>query len=340
MHGGVTESPVKVRVTSEGAVFRKPWGVGPDGGEGPHGELGEDEVKGNHGRYVKGVRYLGDLSFRKPTTKQDGKTKEEPARYLVQPGHCSKLGLRCLGCDERHRWVLWASLWLLIHLGGAGSRSSRTFGSLAVAETPEQGRAVLGEGVTWSFGETPEECGAALRHGLRAISDGADAHIGTPGRRTGYGTLDATAVGVLTPSFGSVAEAQRHLGEALFAYRHHREPDTSIVLGGEDSPLERPAWGLPLQMPGEMLKPDLPKGHDRWPSPITFRVQRLQGDRFALVVVARDIPLMNARAGGRTYTVEVSGLGDHGAIPQLLGQLEAEQWSGDQTHKLLRVWPL
>jgi hypothetical protein len=68
-------------------------------------------------------------------------------------------------------------------------------------------------------------------------------------------------------------------------------------------------------------------------------VQRLEGDRFALVVVARDVPLMNARAGSRTYTVEVDGHRDHGAIPRLLGQLEAEQWSGDQAHRLLRVWP-
>jgi hypothetical protein len=114
-----------------------------------------------------------------------------------------------------------------------------------VAETPEQGRAVLGETVPWSFGETAE----ALRCGLQAISDGADARLGTPSRRTDYGTLDATVVGVLTPSFGSAVEAQRHLGDALFGYRHHREPDTSIVLGGEDAPLERPAWGLPLGTP-------------------------------------------------------------------------------------------
>ncbi|MGH8933183.1 MAG: type III-B CRISPR module RAMP protein Cmr1 [Egibacteraceae bacterium] len=328
VHGKVTESPVKVRVMSHGRVDRDAWGTGPGGAEGSHGERRADEVTGKHGKYVKGVRYLGDVSFRE--------TRAAPARHLVQPGQRCTVGLRYLGDQDRHEWLLWASLWLLVHLGGAGSRSSRAFGGLAVARAPERGRAVLGDDVPWSFGETPEVCGAALQRGLRALSGGADARFGEPVRRTGYGTLDATTVWVVTPSFGSVAEAQRHLGDTLFAYRHHREPDTSAVLSGSAT-LERPAWGLPLRMPNAILEPA--SGDNRWPSPITFRVQRLEGDLFALVVVARDVALMNARAGHTTYTTEVDGLRDRGAVPKLLAQVEDEQWSGDQTHRLLAVWP-
>lgn len=329
---GVAESAVKVRVITEGAVTRKAWGVLPNGEDGPHGERARDQVRGEHGTYVRGVRYLGDLSFRN-------------GRWLVGPGHRSVVGLRYTGGDKDHEWLLWASLWLLVHLGGAGSRSARAFGSLAVAAIPEAGATILG-GVPWSLGADPSACHAAMRQALQSLSAGADTRFGKPIRRTSYGTLDATTVGVLDPAFGSAVEAQRHLGDALFAYRHHREPDTSTVLSGASEPLERPAWGLPLGMPGPgsqpiMLKPDLPKGRDRWPSPITFRVQRLDDGQCALVVVARDVPLTQAKAPGRTLRVEVDGLAGHGAVLRLLEKLEAEQWSGegDGSRRLLRAWP-
>lgn len=340
VHEEVRESSIKVRAKPVTRPQANPWGTGDNGNEGPHGEREEDA----RGAYLAGVRYLGELSFRELPERPDRPRK--PARHLIGPGHQSVVGLRYIGNDDNHEWLMWASFWLLVHLGGVGSRATRAFGSLAVqGSAPEVG-------LPWSFGFDAVECATKLRAGLEDLHRSTNARFGTPIRRPNYGTIDYTTVDVLDPPFASAIEAQRYLGNALFAYRHHQEPDTTTMLSGASGILERPAWGLPLTMPAQngattMLQPDgLREKHDRWPSPIAFRVQQLESSQYALVAVARDVPLVNAKEKDqphRTFGVEVDGSAAVGAIPRLLKKFAAEERSVARVTKtawkLEQAWP-
>lgn len=339
LYGGVhptpQESAIRCRVT---VGRRKPpthaWGVPDQQAEGPHGERKDDEFRTSEGTQVKGVRYLGDLSFRR--------TNDKEARHLVAPGHHCTVGLRYVGGDnghEDHEALMWASLWLLVHLGGAGSRNRRAFGSLRLdGPVPPQATSAL-PGLPWELGETPAACAASLLQGLQQVADLAGRLGGAPRRRPGFGTLDNCRVRVLDEEFGSPADAQRHLGNAMVAYRHHRSPDTETTLARTDGVLERPLWGLPLSMPGAHLnlRPDIGNspGGNRWPSPLTFRVQRLAEERFALVVVGFDVdpPTVLASGPERTFAVEVDGISGAGAVPALLDRF------APLLGTLLGAWP-
>lgn len=328
VHGGSPKaSALQVQVRTErGGVSPVPWNEG-------HGaELGwsdTDSVALNGNRYLAGVQYLGSQSFRKP---RDGHE-----RWLYPPGHRVTLRLRwrptsagaSASDDER---LVWASLWLLVNLGGIGGRSSRGFGSLDFADALPQRMSELLPGLSSHLGAGPTEAASHLGAGLGALQ--ATFHSGAASvRRPHLATLAHTRVEVVDHLFASAHDAQRALGDAMFAYRHHRNPDTDATIRGDtNATLERPAWGLPLGMPTTTLVPASRDVH-RWPSPLTFTVSRLTsaaGDisGYVLVAVARDVDLVDARSAQGTYRTAVGGrqgLSGEGAIPALFRQFLDDQ---------------
>lgn len=370
LYGGVHPSAEPSRL----AVLIPPPNPLPGGGW-AHATLGRNydwtTVRGGiTQRWVKGTAYLGALSFRE--------TQQAEQRFLVNAGTSFRVRLRYRpeagdsgALTERGEALAWASLWCLVHLGGAGSRANRGFGSLAV--DPERMIAEQPLELPWDLGPLPGDCQHGLRQGLDAIRTWRD-NLWQPGRGEVSRSIEslerchiwvlAGVAGGLVGTLGQDGVAGGAtgwldlldlLGDGLVAYRHHREPDTTTtMLARAGGVLERTVWGLPLATPaGDVLLPA--GGSQRWPSPISFRVHRLagrpgtDGAASGLVVVAHDLDPPDASAGaGPLYPARVGGAGPPGPVIRLAQQFFAAaaqagaplaNGAEKQPWQMLDAWP-
>jgi len=177
--------------------------------------------------------------------------------------------------QEQALWRAGAALWLTVRLGGLGSRSRRTLGSLVAREEPAQGfDPPLPPFVSSASG--PAALAAELEAGIRTLCSS----VGDNGEKPchGFNVLhkDRCSVWVVAgnqpwPTWEGAAEK---MGAALRALR-------------QGMPLrERAALGLPLKGAPKSLPP-------RYASPLILTIAPLRGGGFAGIVVLFE-PLLKA----------------------------------------------
>lgn len=182
-----------------------------------------------------------------------------------------------------------AALWLLVHLGGIGSRSRRTGGSLSV-----KGKYEI-EGLKFQL-ETDAltEIVKQLSAGLRKVRE-RFSYIGTSTVSQPFPAFDilypkACRVWVLDV-WSNSERAVNAIGEAMRDFRTYREPDHTNVarwLAGENIyTVERAVFGLPLPyrysdggpsgvVQGRIRKPAI----DRRASPLWLKVSKTVNGRY------------------------------------------------------------
>lgn len=234
-----------------------------------------------------------------------------------------------------------AALWLLVQLGGVGSRARRTAGSLS---------ATWPEGCVWGrFADAVDVAGAAsaLGRGLQVV-------------KTTFKSKGPISLGplsefdVLHPSvcriwvldvWPNAEAAVDAIGSALRRFRDHREPDHTQVarwLNGESIPtVERAVFGLPLpyrysdgRTSGVVQAATAAGGRDavidRRASPLWLKVSKAGKDRYigvATLFKSRLLPQgarLQARSKG--YTPKIPPPPDY----CLLEQWITEAFPGSQ----------
>jgi CRISPR-associated protein Cmr1 len=223
-----------------------------------------------------------------------------------------------------------AALWLLLQLGGIGSRARRTAGSLGVRED------VTAEGLDFALvGSDPARLAEQLGAGLRRVRERFAAHgpaeIAVP---TAFDVLHPAACQVwVLGVWRTPDEAVDTVGAALRDFRTYREPDHRDVarwLQGAAIPtVERAAFGLPIPYrydkgPRGTVQAQLGQSTiERRASPLWLKVSRTiagAGVGVATLFRARFLPEGARLAAGR----------DSPAIPPPLDYRLIEQWIADE----------
>jgi len=186
----------------------------------------------------------------------------KPARWYFPPGTRFQVTLSTRSQDITHLRRSVAALWLLVQLGGIGSRSRRCAGSLAVEH-------VEGDCANFLFTEpsTAQTLKQLIEDGLqtaRALYSSASYPV--TNARFDILARGFCRIWILQDEhpWQSAEEAMRTIGERLQYYR------SSIPLR------QRPIFGLPLP-PFER--------NERRASPLLLRVTRLQGNKYVGVAV-------------------------------------------------------
>ena len=220
-----------------------------------------------------------------------------PARYFIPPNTSFTLTLRVrpgVPDWESKLYQAMGALWLLVQLGGVGSRSRRTAGSLVVSE-PEQF-----SNLSFALkGSTPRDIAAELGEGLKRIRTTLErVYKAEPPKFQG----PHAAFDVLHPQvckiwvlglWASWEKAVESIGAAFRDFRTYREPDHTEVerwLNGESiSTVERAVFGLPLPFryqngpSGTVQGRTQPAGEEitRRASPLWLKVSKTKGEQFA-----------------------------------------------------------
>jgi len=204
-----------------------------------------------------------------------------------------------------------AALWLLVHLGGVGSRARRTGGSLSV--TAVQGEAPFPYILR---GRTPAEFAQQLKQGLRQVRSG----FGMTGTRQSRPPPDFD---VLEPPWCRVwvlgrwdgaDSAVQAIGEALRDFRASRRPDRIALI-------ERVAFGLPLPAGDGGVEAVL--GNDtiaRRSSPLWLKVSKsADGSYFGVATLfkSRFLP-EGARLRGRNAQADAASRTDYSLVERFI----------------------
>jgi len=226
----------------------------------------------------------------------------EKDRVAIRPSERFELELRVRPGVQNADQTLWqagAALWLLLQLGGVGSRSRRTAGSLVARSEP---KSLPLEEALPSFqvqARTGEELARDLGKGLRQLRIGVARFLDV---ESPTATLEFD---VLHPDHSHIwvvagqqpwqrwVDAVEGIGRAMRDFRNRRPPDYQNVrdwLLGRSTPatIERAAFGLPL--PFRYNSPPRVSGviqgtqHDRRASPLHLRVTPLANGTFAGVM--------------------------------------------------------
>ncbi len=233
------------------------------------------------------------------------------------------------GADDDSRRALLATVWLLAHLGGLGTRSRRGFGSLSLEDVrgPE-GAADLGRLPLVASAAGAADAAGSLDLGLKTVSEwlsAGDPPSPAPSRPLGFRLAGARLVVIRGPdragAWASARDALEHTGAAMQRFRRRRGldgfPTAQMLAAGERLPRApaRAAFGLPLAYRNRRggthnLEPYLPgdkkrssQEYRRFPSPLLIHVQQIRGGF---------VPVVTLLAGawpGRDVPVHVRGQG-------------------------------
>lgn len=239
------------------------------------------------------------------------RTRSEPERRAIEPKQ--QFDLTCqLHSSVQNLLPLeaaYASLWLLTHLGGIGSRSRRGAGNLQVQK-------VLSNDLTAALpslqiqAKTPQELRSEMVEGLKGLRQwAAKAFNGSLqplfGKQPDFDVLHPQfcKIWVASKTFRTWDEALNEFGSAMQQFRRRREPDYSNVKAVIQSnkqlqPVKRAAFGLPIVFyyrslggTGGILEGS---EHDRRASPLIVRVIKLANGGYALVLLRFIAPLLPA----------------------------------------------
>lgn len=174
----------------------------------------------------------------------------QPAKRFIQPGEQFEisLGSRSLSNSELLRHAM-HSFWLAINLGGLGSRSHRTAGSLSV-------RAPLSiDGLNYHINTAPrQEIAAQIQNALQIIRSG-EKHDKTSALDNSFSEFDTlhpqTCQIWVLGVWDNPSVAINAIGKRLRDFRNRREPDHRNVAGWLDNDIpphtvERAVFGLPI----------------------------------------------------------------------------------------------
>lgn len=197
--------------------------------------------------------------------------------HCIAPGSIFEvsLSLRSGIHQEQVLWQAGAALWLTIRLGGLGSRSRRTLGSLAAREEPAPGFDLPLPPFV-STASSPAALAAELEASLSVLRSVERDNNEGPSREFNVLHKDRCSIWVVSgsrpwPTWEAAAE---EMGIALRAFR-------------QEMPLhERVALGLPLKGAPENLP-------SRYASPLILTIAPLRGGGFAGVIVMFE-PLLKA----------------------------------------------
>lgn len=226
-------------------------------------------------------------------------TRRDPARSYIEEGYRFSLRLVTQPTQEPNEVFLpaLASAWLMLHLGGVGSRSRRTAGSLAAVTEPKM------KGLAWKLnGDSADEVARELGKGLRGIRN--TLKLSTPldlGVPSEYDILapDACSIYVLGV-WSTVAAAVEAAGGALRDFRAGNQL------------VDRAVFGLPIQ------KLDVTVGRDlvRRASPLWLKVSPTKSGYACIATIFRS----------RLFPDETVGPRDLPANHDLLSRFIAEQF--------------
>jgi len=223
-----------------------------------------------------------------------------PERKAIPAGKTFELscGLRAGAQDEKALKAAFASLWLLTHLGGIGSRSRRGGGNLQVSSV--EGDVPSSTPSLQVAASCPKSLQSELVQGLRQLRQWAvDAFNGSPQPKfdgqPNFDVLhpDFCKIWVVDKAFKSWDEALDKFGSAMQHFRRRYEPDYSnvkaVVQGrGTLRPVMRSAFGLPIGFYYRSLDTRATlegTEHDRRASPLIVRVVKLADGKCALVLL-------------------------------------------------------
>jgi len=225
-------------------------------------------------------------------------TRSEPERKAIQ----GKFGLTCQSRSGTQSVLpfesAYASLWLLTHFGGIGSRSRRGGGNLQVQSV--QGNVPSSLPPLQVEAKTPKELQQELVHGLKQLRQwAAKAFNGSlQPNFSGQPEFDVLhpnycKIWVVDKSFNTWDGALNEFGSVMQRFRQRRQPDyqnvKSVIQGrGNLQPVERAAFGLPIVFYYRSLGASgVLEGaeHDRRASPLIVRVVKLANGKFVLVLL-------------------------------------------------------
>ncbi len=268
------------------------------------------------------------------------------ARRYYPAGRTFTLTLSVRGQDRVPLDKDVAALWLLVYLGGLGSRSRRGAGSLAVTEVEGWDHNRL----SFETPATPQAFKAFLVQGLekaRGLFDAAanGAHAQPPrfdALEPARGDERSLWVVHHVPPWIGSKPVQEALGASMRDFRNRRPPDHDNVaqwLTGRATPptVERAAFGLPLPF---RYSNGGPRGvvqstnADRRSSPVLLRVAKLGGATPQYVGV---IVLFRARLLPPGESLAVKGNGYAHPLPPPPNYSLIEQWIATFPHRL-EVW--
>jgi CRISPR-associated protein Cmr1 len=242
---GAGQSPFLVRIGSSPPSMLK-WS-----------ELRVGRFNQGQGRERRnGLVYLG---FPFQLRRQSERLGRQNERNAIAPGH--RFSVRCLlpnnALGEKLRQALVASCWLLGHLGSAGSRARRGFGSLALREwSPSRGEwPELDELSLLSNSAEPESWLIGLQQARQVFAKWFPDNAGSNNERLQHPHLG--------PSFRTVLQSRsfprqqwdaalNHMGRLLQDFRLRRQPDYEAIKDhvSRRRPLQttpsRASFGLPL----------------------------------------------------------------------------------------------
>lgn len=202
-----------------------------------------------------------------------------------------------------------ASLWLLTHLGGIGSRSRRGGGNLQVIEV--QGDLPEDLPDLRVQARSPRQLRDQLAEGLVKSRQLLPLSEVTPSfnRDPSFDLLhpDHCRILVLDKTWNTWEQALNEIGEELRRFRNRREPDYSnvkdLVRGRSNSlqTVERAAFGLPIvfyySSLGDKRGTLEGKIHNRRASPLLIRVIRLASGKHTIVMTFFKTRLLDREEG-------------------------------------------
>jgi CRISPR-associated protein Cmr1 len=193
----------------------------------------------------------------------------------------------------------YASLWLLTHLGGVGSRSRRGAGALQ-ATNIQNDAPVLSNPLSLNIqSSTPEALVTELKQGLETINQLISAGKSRPSIQ--YPSVfdvihpDACKIWVIKKSYDNWNEAMDEMGRVYQNFRTRRAPDYKTVKDAMISekplsqPVQRAAFGLPVpffyRSLGNANATLETEDYDRRSSPLWMRIVKLASGKYAVVLL-------------------------------------------------------
>lgn len=203
----------------------------------------------------------------------------------------------------------YASLWLLTHLGGLGTRSRRGGGNLQVKSVELNGVTTSLPALTVSA-QTPRELQTEIAQGLKQLRQWAAKAFEGSLNPTFKGQpefdvlhSDYCRIWIVDKTFNSWNEALNEFGSAMQRFRQRYDPDynnvKAVVQGGNQlQPVKRAVFGLPMvfyyrSLGGQSATLEGSE-HDRRASPLFVRVVKLANGKYLLILLQFINPLLPA----------------------------------------------
>jgi len=250
----------------------------------------------------QGLDYVGysELTANKPGLGYLFFSAHLTRRKAIPAGKTFELscGLRAGAQDEKALKAAFASLWLLTHLGGIGSRSRRGGGNLQVSSV--EGDVPSSMPSLQVAASCPKSLQSELVQGLRQLRQwAAEAFKGSPQPKfSGQPNFDVLhpdfcKIWVVDKAFKSWDAALNEFGLTMQQFRNRYQPDYSnvkaVIQGrGNLQPVMRSAFGLPIVFYYRSLDTSATlegTEHDRRASPLIVRVVKLADGKCALVLI-------------------------------------------------------